>query len=330
MKHSRREVLLGVGAAAIAAKGLASDRAGAEPLAGALSSRLGVQLYMLGHVDPQALPGALKSLAGIGYREVEGSPSGMAAVKYRAALDAAGLRCTSIHTGIDPAPNGLSLARTSDLVTFAKTVGTKNIVVAGYPVMSLLPEPVNINEIIGDAAKIAQLSVRLKPLVDAMTVDNWLWYTRQLNEYGAKLASAGLRIGCHNHAGEFIKLANGRNLYELLMAETDPKLVDFELDLGWARAADFDPSTVLKLYGPRVTQLHAKDFRGKVASTGENPAPADIGQGIQDWNAIADAIKQTSVQHLYIEQEPPYPVSGLKSAAIGYAFLRPLLASKGI
>ena len=328
MKHSRRGVLLGLAAASLAGNALAMG--GKKRL----SQRLGVQLYVLGQApmpgrgSPADLPRGLKALSDIGYREVEGAPPGLTAEAYRRELDRVNLVCPSIHVALEPSPYGaLSLTDLSNTVAYAKTVGAANLVIGMPPFGALLARRPDAQALSGD---IARLSEAITSLVNSMSAADWLDIARQLNENGARVAAAGLRLGYHNHNAEFRTLANGARVYDLLMEHTDPKLVDFELDLGWARAAGLDPVTLLKRYTGRITQLHLKEIADTKANNSGNLNSVEMGRGVQNWSAIIEAIKSSSMRHAYFEQEPPYPVSGLRSAATAYAFLQPLLAKKGL
>ena len=323
MRLSKRELILGAGA--MAAFGGAAFGAPAGPR---LSQRLGVQLYVLSDLAADAMPAALQALSKIGYREVEGMRAPTAAA-WRRELDRANLRCPSIGGSLDSDPERAAKATAKEIAD-AKAVGARTLVLGGFPIMERAPKGLDLADYLGDATRLEQLRQILDPIMKSLTAEDWVWYARQMNEKGAKLDATGLRIACHNHNTEFAKLANGRTIFDLLIAETDPKLVDFELDLGWVRAAGLDPAAVLKRHASRVTQLHMKDLRETKPNFDGLMNPADLGTGVQDWNGIADAIKGSAVRHVFFEQEPPYPASGLKSATVAYAYLQPLLAKKGL
>ena len=329
MKHSRRHVLLGLGAAA----GLGGRVCAAGAEGRRLSQRLGVQLYVLGQAPmpgrapPADLPQGLKALSDIGYREVEGAPPGFTAEAYRRELDRVNLACPSIHTSLEPMDGVQSLADLPNAIAYAKTVGARNLVVATLPFRRLLANRPDAEALFGDMKR---LSAAVLDLTKSMSADDWIAFARELNASGAKLATAGLRLGYHNHNSEFVVLPSGQRAYDLLVAETDPKLVDFELDVGWARSAGLDPAALIKRYAKRITQLHLKDLADTPANTSAKLNSAEMGQGVQDWNALLDAISSSSVAHVYVEQEPPYPLSGLSSATAAYAFLQPRLAQKGL
>ena len=74
----------------------------------------------------------------------------------------------------------------------------------------------------------------------------WAAFAHDLNRAGAMARRAGLRLGYHNHNWEFFRLTDdpSRTAFDVLIEETDPRYVHFELDLFWAwRGAPPTPST---------------------------------------------------------------------------------------
>lgn len=83
------------------------------------------------------------------------------------------------------------------------------------------------------------------------------WAAR-LNELGKICAENGLMLTYHNHTQEFAPCGDAR-VMDVLMRETDPALVSFELDAGWCAAAGADPVEFVKMYSGRVKLLHVKE-----------------------------------------------------------------------
>jgi sugar phosphate isomerase/epimerase len=283
---------------------------------------------MISHEMQTDVPGTLAALRKIGYRTIEGNPpAGTTATAFRAELDKAGLSCPSIHVLLDAGlPDSVALGDTDAVIAQAKALGAHNAVVAFIPIMKLLCGP-HAAKFMSDPARAAPLLVEM---AQSMTVEEWEAIAQQLNEAGAKLSSAGIRVGYHNHNVEFIKLPNGRPALELILEKTDPKLVDLEIDLGWLSATGLDPVDFLKKHGPRVGQIHLKDFKETEPNTALIFNTATVGKGVQNWDAILDVIPSTAIRNLYVETSPPHETSGLQSAADAYAFLQPLMVDKGL
>ena len=79
-----------------------------------------------------------------------------------------------------------------------------------------------------------------------------------LNRLGQLAADAGLRLCYHNHRSEFFA-PQGKPLHEILAENTDPQLVSFQLDVGWATAAGVDVPAYLSRYPGRFASIHVKE-----------------------------------------------------------------------
>ena len=75
---------------------------------------------------------------------------------------------------------------------------------------------------------------------DRKTADDYKKLGELFNQSGEVCKKTGIQFGYHNHDFEFQPL-DGQLPYDLLLKETDPKLVKMELDLYWATHAGIDP-----------------------------------------------------------------------------------------
>jgi sugar phosphate isomerase/epimerase len=80
----------------------------------------------------------------------------------------------------------------------------------------------------------------------------------QMNAVGKKMKESDFQFYLHNHAHEFRRIGD-TTLFDLLLENTDPSFVKFELDLAWVMRAGFDPISVLKKLGDRCDIVHQKD-----------------------------------------------------------------------
>lgn len=126
----------------------------------------------------------------------------------------------------------------------------------------------------GDMAFAQEMGARFTDLrfsEEAVTRDAILRETEKLNEAGKLRAKYGMKAVVHNHASEFFWVKGEENenrIYDLLLNNTDPDLVGFELDLGWAVRAGVDVVDYLKKYAGRFPLLHVKECN-EVAKTVE-------------------------------------------------------------
>lgn len=110
----------------------------------------------------------------------------------------------------------------------------------------------------------------------------------------------------HNHGYEFVPYENG-TLFDYLVANTDPKYVNFELDIVWAHLPGYDPAELIKKYPTRFKLMHVKDVRKglKGDATGKIDTDSNValGTGQVDIASIIKAAKKSDIKHYYIEDE---------------------------
>jgi sugar phosphate isomerase/epimerase len=274
---------------------------------------LGLQLYTLGEAPYRDLDGTLRAVAAIGYRTVETvGLMNSTAVELRAALERAGLSCPSAHVPIQPGGPGPTLS--GDLGRLAADmhrIGAQYVVV---PILPVLPR-------FGRPGKAEDGLEFLGRTVRAMTAADWRQTAALLDEKGAALKREGLKLAYHNHNLEFVKVGS-RTGYDLLLENTAPDTVWFEMDVGWVAAAGVDPIPLLRAHPHRFRLMHIKDL---AASTAANHAfkmdPADVGSGRLDWRAILPVGYAAGVRDYYVEQEPPFSGSRMDAARADYDYL---------
>ena len=288
--HSRRRFLLQGGATAAAAI--------FAPALQAMAARqpVGIQLYTVGAELQKDVPGTLRQLRGIGYGEVETAGfAGLPARQFRLALDQAELACHSVHLQMNTAP-------LQSLLDDAKIVGAQYVVCS-----ALLPSG-----------------------SQQATVDDYKKMAARLNEIARMAKQSSLQYAYHNHNIEFAKL-DGRTIgYDVLLAETDPALVDFEVDCGWMIAAGSKPEEYFRRYPQRIRMLHIKDFEraSKVSTTlmkDQRPQGTELGHGYIDYKPILAAAAKIHIDHYFVEQEPPFlDMQAIQAAKVDYAYLHAL------
>jgi sugar phosphate isomerase/epimerase len=273
----------------------------------------GVQLHSI-RSDAQAdLAGALRALAGFGYRRTEITGYlGRTPAQIRALHDDVGMSCVSAHVRLEPgAPEEPGLR--GDLPRLAEhmhILGVRDVVVPAFPVPDDLRVRQRDDEALG--AFFARVS-------RALTEDHWRRRADELNVLGARLAEFGLRFGFHNHAFEF-DLIETRCGMDLLLELTDPDCVIFQLDVGWASFAGRDPAALLGDHPHRFRLLHLKDM--KRAAAGVEPLSTEVGCGTLDWGGILAAAEAADVEDAFVEQEPPFDRPPLEALKVSAANLR--------
>lgn len=303
--RTRRKFLMqgSAAGAAVALAGTLPELLPADPSRRAL----GIQLYTVAAELTVDVPGTLKALRKIGYRVVESAGfAGLTAKDFRKALDDADLRCPSSHlhfTGADPGP----------MFEDAHAVGSH------YAVSSMLiAEPADAS---GNGSRKALTS---------LTLDDFKRTADLANQIGAKAKHAGLQYAYHNHNFEFRDQGNGQIGYDLLLKETDPELVKFELDCGWMVAAGFNPVNYFQKYPGRYRMIHVKDFLLTGTPTTDlmgpdRPKGTELGKGHIDYKPIFAAAEKAGVEYFFSEQEPPIVgMTELEAAKVNYDYMRAL------
>jgi sugar phosphate isomerase/epimerase len=138
---------------------------------------------------------------------------------------------------------------------------------------------------------------------------NTLATAETMNRLGERSVKNGTGpIFGHNHAGEFTTTyvdveGDGtlKSAWQILVENTDPRWVVFQLDVGWATIAGEDPVALIEQFGDRIELLHVKD----VADIGlPTEHQTTVGQGDVDWAGVF-AAAQGKVQQYVVEQDPP-------------------------
>jgi sugar phosphate isomerase/epimerase len=236
--------------------------------AASLGLPIGLQLYSVRTLLPTDYAGTLKQIAALGYKEVEAAGFfNMPVEQVKAAMQSAGLRCVSAHYSL-----ALLLQHLDEILPFCKSLG------AGFVVCS---SPMH-----------QQPGVK-----GPLSLDDWRWSADQFNQVASKVEDAGMRFAYHNHYAEFGAIG-GVLPYDVLLKNTDPKKVSFELDCGWVIVGGQDPLHYLKEYPTRIVMLHVKDFKNN------KPPSVELGTGSVDYVPIfAAAAAAGHVRHAFVEQE---------------------------
>ncbi|MFC3688669.1 sugar phosphate isomerase/epimerase family protein [Aquipuribacter hungaricus] len=219
----------------------------------------------------------LAELEEIGYRNVEpfgGSYEGRDAETWRALLKEYGLKQPSSHGSVATATFGTTL-------DFAKTVGQKYVGSGGFPAPSIARD--------GSSSYADVIAT-----AEAMDA---------LGEQSVKNGTG--KLFGHNHQWEFTTLVTNpetgetTTAWEVLVQNTDPRWVTFQLDVFWAADAGADVVALLEEYGGRIELLHIKD--GDLAGDARG-IPSDVGEGELDWDAILGAA-QGHVKYYVVERD---------------------------
>lgn len=173
----------------------------------------------------------------------------------------------------------------------------------------------NVDEVIGAAAEAG-----LKYLVMPSLPGNWRSSpdaykeaAQFMNEAGLKCKDHGMKLGFHNHHTEFIPM-DGIIPYDILVKNTEPGLVTFELDLAWITKGEQNPIDYFKKYPGRFELLHIKDLSTELHD-------ATLGEGTIDFAPIFKEVKLAGMKYFFIEQDSCKTHTPLESIKISRDYL---------
>ena len=256
--------------------------AAAPGLAGEANPPLGLQLESFKIKLQADVPAGLGLVKSDGFTLVETAGTyKLTPGQFRAQLDAHGLKAVSSHF-----PYESLQADLPRVIAEAKALGSTNVVVPGIPHHGIF-----------DAAAARKAAA-------------------DFNAWGEALQAAGIRLLYHPHGGEFEPLPGGGTGFEVLMKETDPRFVSFEMDVFWIAYAGEDPVAQLAKYPGRWKMFHLKDLR-RGAKTGVFSGHAPIGDfvaigtGQIDWPAVLAAGRKAGIEYSFIEDESADPAGNV-------------------
>jgi sugar phosphate isomerase/epimerase len=277
--HDRRTFLATLGTAALGAA-LGCRTSSQVVRAPRRLDRVGLQLYTLRNETRRDMAGTVAQVAAIGYREVEfAGYNGLAPAAVRDLLAKNSLTSPSTHIGL----------QTGD--AWKKSLDDTKAIGHDY---------ITVPSLSGARA----------------TLDDWKRIAEQFNVAAAAAKAAGLRFAYHNHDFEFRPIA-GAIPYDLLIAQTDPALVHFQVDVYWMTKAGGDILDYLTRFPTRITMLHLKDSSGPPAHQ-----MTDVGSGTIKWPAILARAAQLGITHSFVEHDQP--ADAFASVRASYAYLSTL------
>jgi sugar phosphate isomerase/epimerase len=128
------------------------------------------------------------------------------------------------------------------------------------------------------------------------------------NKAGEVLAKHDLKFFYHTHGYEFQPSGKG-TLFDLLLSETNPKQVLFEMDILWIVHPGQDPAALLKKHSKRFELMHVKDLKKDVKGdlSGHTDVTNDVtlGTGQIDLPKTLKAARTALVKWYFIEDESP-------------------------
>lgn len=225
---------------------------------------IALQLYTVRDAMEKDFEGTLRKVAEMGYQNVElAGFGGKAAQDVKAILDEFGLKAIGSHVGLD------------------------------------LLEGDGLDKVIEDHKLLGIHFIVVPWLAEERRRDKagYLRLAEVLNEVGETVKQEGLQLAYHNHDFEFKQQFDGKPGLEILFDETDPNLVQGEVDTYWVLFAGQDPIEFLGKYPGRFSLIHIKDMDK------DDRSFAPIGTGTLPLDAIVQAAPAAGAKYLVVEQD---------------------------
>ncbi len=243
--------------------GLPVGEEGLLPGRSLVVEEIGIQLYTLRVPLSEDVAGTLAQVAEIGYQTVEfAGLYGLTPGEMRTTMDAVGLRAVSSHAGVSDIRGDWA-----SFLEGAQQLGQDFIFVPSIPESERTPEGLR---------KLAE----------------------DFNRAGEIAGSGGLHFGYHNHAWEFAALPDGTVPMDLLLERTEPRLVDWQMDIFWVVDGGGDPMAYLESQAGRVTSVHVKDRT-------PDGRMVDVGKGVIDFATILPRAEELGMLHAFVEHDTP-------------------------
>lgn len=244
---------------------------------------IGVQLYTFRKEMAEDALGTLKQIAAIGIKQIETAKSekghyyGFSPKEMKQACTDLGMTLRSGHVHVDK--------------DWKKTMDEAAESGQEYLICSSMP-------------------------TSGQTVSNYKKVAEIFNKAGEECKSRGIKFGYHNHEYEF-ESEGGEVLYDVLLNNTDAKVVYMEMDIGWAVVGGKAPLDYFNKYPGRFPLWHLKDMNlAKKHSV-------EFGKGGVDIMAMLKNQKQAGLKYLFVEQEE-YASTPMESMKYNMDYLKRL------
>ena len=255
------------------------------------AQEIGLQLYSLRNEFKKDVPGTLSKIKEWKIRQIEGGGTyGLTIDEYKKLLRQNNLQMVSYGAGFEELSKNPQA-----VINNAKAFGAKFVMCAWVP------------------HKEGEFTLDdIKKAIDVFSAAGKLMYEN------------GLKFCYHPHGYEFGPYENG-TLFDYMVKNTDPRYVNFEMDVFWVKHPGQDPVALLKKYPKRFLMLHLKDREPGTEGNQNGRAPDEtnvvLGKGDVGIAAIMKEAKKIGIKYYFIEDESPKAVEQIPQSL---EFLRKL------
>jgi len=240
---------------------------------------VGLQLYTIRDAMAADVPGSLKKMSDLGYKNVEmasysdGKFYGMAPKEFQKIVEDLGMKIVSSHTSVEA--EGITTASAQKMADAHAEIGVE------YCVQPWIEEK-------------------------DRNVETYKRMIAEWNKVGEIMKNVGIQFGYHNHNFEFLPTDGMVPYYDIFMKEMDADLITMELDCYWATKAGQDPVEMFNKYPGRFQLLHFKDMSKEVAGpfyTVDKGDITSVGAGLIDYKRIYAAREKAGMKYFFVEDD---------------------------
>lgn len=247
-----------------------------QPIASA--QEIGLQLYSLRNQFAKDVPGTMAKVKEMGIIQIEGGDTyGLPFDQYIKLLAQNGLSMVSFGADFDRLANNPQFVADE-----AKSFGAKYVMCAWIPHSG-----------------------------NQFTIEDTKKAIAVFNKAGEILTKSGISLCYHPHGYEFGQYENG-TLFDYMVANMDPRFVNFEMDVFWVKHPGQDPVALLKKYPNRFLLMHLKDRKSGTVGNQNGNADDDsnvvLGSGDVGIAEIMKEAKKNGVKYCFIEDESSHSV----------------------
>lgn len=254
----------------------------------------GLALYTVRENMAKDAKTTLKKVAEAGYAYIEaagyseGKFYGMEPLEFKSYLKSIGLTPVSTHQGT------VTLENADEQIAAVKAAGFEYFTIP-VPPMGMFT--------FDNESKTMGMKGSVEDLAEILTT------------LGKKCEALGLKLLYHNHDFEFRKNEKGIKPIDYLLEHTDPKYVNFQMDLYWVTRAGADPVAYFKAYPGRFRLWHVKDMdkEGKFAP---------VGEGTIDFKRILNEKETSGMEKYFVEQDMTWDKKPLEVIKISHKGLK--------
>ena len=283
-------LLAGKASAAVAATG-----AEPAPMPNA-SKSFGLQIYSLQQELYNDLPARLKEVKAMGYERLELAGYGMGKIgkvdmmEFKKMAEDAGLKIVSSH--VNPSVEGVPFVRdytkelTPKIMEYWKATAADHAKLGcKYLIQPMMP---NIPD--HDAAKlVCDVFNQAADVIKAEGIATGFGYHNHNMEFNRVATEEQKAKMKGNPFAAFMKV--GDQIYDLMLRDTDPSKVYFEMDVYWTVMGQNDPVEYMQKHKDRIKVLHIKDR-------------AVFGQsGMMNFEMIFKQMYANGIQDYFVELE---------------------------